>query len=211
MVLSVIPLALLGAVSPVVFLNATTATANGGPVAGRRLLAGTLCVLAALGIAGMGLLGATAASFAGREIASRAVDAALALVLLGYAALLLSRRLRSRRGASVSQPATSGHQRGWFALGAVGMSTNFTTLPLYLALAQRLGAADLLAVVKVALLGVCTAIVLTPAWLPLLMVRVAPARQSFGAGAQARVARWTTAASIIACLLGGAFLLHRAV
>lgn len=204
--LSVLPLTILAAVSPVIFLNASTVVTNDGGRGAIRFLAGNALVLVVLGGASMGLLGAAAAGDAARALASRWVDAALALVLIGYAVKLIR--------APHQPPPTAGQvvrpSRGVFAWGVIGMLTNYTTLPLYLSVAQRLGASPLPAVVNVLYLLVATALVLAPAWLPALLLRVAPGLVAVSPRWEGRIARGTRTASIVACFIGATFLLWHA-
>lgn len=204
--LSVLPLTILAAVSPVIFLNASTVATNDGERGAMQFLAGNALVLAVLGGASMGLLGAAAADDAARALASRWVDAALALVLIGYAVKLIR--------TPPKPPPTTGQavvpSRGIFAWGVIGMLTNYTTLPLYLSVAQRLGASPLPAVVNVVYLLVATALVLTPAWLPALLFRVAPDLVVVSPRWEGRIARGTRTASIVACFIGATFLLWHA-
>lgn len=202
--LSILPLTLLAAISPIVFLNASTVASNTGMRGAAQFVGGNLLVLGVIGAASMGLLGAAAASFTERELASRTVDALLALLLVGYGVRLLRRH-------TTPAPADPGDpHRGVFAWGAIGMATNFTTLPLYVAVAQRLGSSPLPVEVTVPCLVASTAVVLTPAWLPALLLRLAPSRVGVKDRGRARVARWTRVASIAACGVGGTFLLWHA-
>ena len=206
--LSVLPLAFLAAWSPVVFLNASTVVTNHGERGALRFLAGNALVLGVIGFASMGLLGATAEDATRRALASRGVDLVLALVLIGYAVKLI--RTPPAPPPSAGAREAAGEARGLFAWGVVGMVTNYTTLPLYLSVAQRLGASPLPAVVNVIYLIVATAIVLAPAWIPTLVFRFAPDRVGVSPKAQERIARWTRGASIVACFIGAAFLLWHA-
>jgi len=227
LVLAIAPLTVLAAVSPVIFLNASTVASNGGRDALARFAGGNLFVLVVVGASSMGLLGAQAAGLAARELASRAANITLATVLLGYGAWLVVgyRRRHSGRRAGAPIPAPAPPEpappaaptasrpvaRGLFGWGVIGMATNVTTLPLLVSVSQRIGLAQVAAVLKVLVLAVVLAVVLTPAWLPGLFLAVAPDRVEVSQSARLGVARWTTLASIAACALGGAFLIWRAV
>jgi threonine/homoserine/homoserine lactone efflux protein len=210
LLLTIAPLTLLAAISPIVFLNAAAVTTNEGVPAGVRFLCGNLLVLAAIGTASVGFLGAAAASFAERQLASRGVDAVLGLLLLGYGVLLLSRHRRAT--VPESSPSTStGRQRGVFTWGMIGMATNFTTLPLYVSVTQRIGASTASGAAQLALMSTATTIVLLPAWLPVVLAHQAPAVLDVRPKARDLVARSTRAASIAACGVGGAVLIWHAL
>ncbi len=203
--LSVLPLSILASWSPVVFLNASTVASNEGERGALRFLAGNALVLVVIGGASIGLLGATAADDTARALASRWVDAVLALVLIGYAVKLIR--------TPPAPPSTEPDQtpsRGVFAWGVVGMLTNFTTLPLYVSVAQRLGASPLPAVVNVVYLVVATVIVLAPAWIPALVFRFAPDKVGVSPRWRLRIAHGTRWASVVACCVGATFLLWHA-
>lgn len=207
------PLTVLAAISPVIFLNASTVATNNGFGGALRFALGNLLVLTVLGTASMGLLGASAAGLAARELASRDVDLVLAVLLLGYGAYQ-ARQARSAPHPSTVAELPAGEPvptRGQFPFGILGMATNFTTLPLYVSVAQRLGAADQPLVVRVALLAAVTGVVLTPAWLPLALLRLAPAAVRVSPHRRAWVAAGTRLASVVACLVGGAFLIWHAL
>ncbi len=203
--LSVLPLTILASWSPVVFLNASTVATNEGEHGAVRFIAGNALVLCIIGGASIGLLGATAANETARALASRWVDAALALVLIGYAVRLI----RTPPKPPPSEPSLE-RRRGVFAWGVVGMLTNYTTLPLYVSVAQRLGASPLPAVVNVLYLLVATVIVLMPAWVPALVFKFAPDKVGVSPRMQQRIAHWTRWASVVACLIGATFLLWHA-
>jgi uncharacterized membrane protein YfcA len=90
----------------------------------------------------MGLMGAATSLLIAADLTSRGVDLALALVLIAYGAWQVVRRRRNRTAAGAS-PGTKDDAlptgRALFAAGLLGMLTNFTSLPLYLSVAQRIG------------------------------------------------------------------------
>jgi hypothetical protein len=91
----------------------------------------------------MGLMGAATSQLIAADLASCGVDLTLAMVLIAYGAwqVVRSRRERTAMGAShgAKDDALPTGDRGLFAAGLLGMLTNFTTLPLYLSVAQRIG------------------------------------------------------------------------
>ncbi|TWE11558.1 hypothetical protein [Rudaeicoccus suwonensis] len=210
LILGLLPLVLLASISPVIFLNASSVAASSGARAVLRFVVGNAIVLTILGTLSLGLLGAAAASFAQRELASRTADGILAALLLAYGARLLVAEMHHQRAADRSM-GTAPAPQGLVSWGVLGMATNFTTLPLYIAVAQRLGSSTLPGWLAVVTLAVVTVLVLTPAWLPGLLVRVAPAATNVSPQTRAKVAASTRAASIVACLLGSIFLLWHVV
>lgn len=204
--LSILPLCLLAAVSPVILLRSSGVLAQSGPPAAWRFVCGNLAVLLTLGAAALGALGAGTLTRAERLVASKSVDLVLGLLLLAYGAVLLVRMRRAREHPNEEAPPP----RGSFGFGVLSMATNFTTLPLFLSVGQRIGAAPDPAVEKFPLLALAAILVAAPAWLPLLAHR-------FGSGhplspqARRRIAAATQAVSAGACLLGAAFLLARAL
>ncbi|MFX0537959.1 hypothetical protein ACQBAT_04295 [Ornithinimicrobium sp. Y1847] len=210
---SVLPLVLLAAVSPMIFVNASTMALGSGSGAVLRYLAGNALVITAVGVIGAGLLGAAFTAFVRREIASHSVDLVIALVLILYGVHLARGLLRGQRRDDPQAARATGSERGRnaFSLGVVGMITNFTTLPLFLSAAQRIGGSGLpfLEVVLVLLLAV--AVTLAPAWLPLVLLKVAPGlvRRRGDAPSKSRsIGPWLPVA---ACFAGGAVLAWRAL
>ena len=205
-----VPLLALATLSPVMFLNASRITSVRGAAAGLQFAAGAAGVLLAIGVAG-GLLGAAAAPVVERELASRSVDLALGVVLIGYGLLQLRRQLSAPSGAAdtggASVPAAG---KGCVVNGLLGMATNVTSLPLFLSVAQRLGTSAEPLVVRVLLLLVAVVIVALPAWAPVALARALPSRHDLSPSTEARVQQLTGWVSVGACLLGGALILWRA-
>ena len=79
-----LPLVLIAAVSPVLFLNASRVVQAAGIAAGLCFGGGAVLCLVALGIPTMGLMGAATSQQVAADLASRRVDLALALVLIAY-------------------------------------------------------------------------------------------------------------------------------
>jgi len=77
-----LPLVLIAAVSPVLFLNASRVVEAAGISAGLCFGGGAVLCLVALGVPTMGLMGAATSQRIAAELASRGVDLALALVLI---------------------------------------------------------------------------------------------------------------------------------
>lgn len=206
-----LPLVLLAAVSPVLFLNASRVVESAGAKAGAYFAAGAACCLLALGVPAMGLMGAATSQKITAELTSRGVDLVLAVVLIGYGVQQL---VQSRRPHATSKSPSAGQDsalpkdgRGLFAAGLLGMITNFTTLPLFLSVAQRLGAVSIDWALRSLLLLVVIAVVVTPAWLPLLLHAIAPAKSGLSPQLRARIQRATQQISIGACFLGGVVII----
>ena len=129
-----LPLVLIAAVSPVLFLNASRVVEAAGIPAGLYFGGGAVLCLIALGVPTLGLMGATTSQLLASDLASRSVDLALALVLIAYGAWQVVRSHRHRNAAGDSSE-TKDHAlptggRALFAAGLLGMITNFTTAPL---------------------------------------------------------------------------------
>ena len=82
-----LPLVLIAAVSPVLFLNASRVVQAAGISAGLCFAGGAVLCLIALGILTMGLMGAATSQRIAADLASRGVDLALALVLIALRCL----------------------------------------------------------------------------------------------------------------------------
>lgn len=214
LIVSIAPLLVFAAISPVVFLNASTAVSRGGQRGGWQFVAGNAMVIVALGAACVGLLGTAATGLAEREIASRTVDRMLGIALLCYGGYMAytHHRSRSSRQADADQAAgepapTAAARDGLVVWGAIGMMTNFTTLPVFASVSQRIGAANIDWAARVLVLALACVVVLTPSWLPVVIARLAPGRSEVSASTRARIAHWTGLVSIGACLVGGVILL----
>ncbi|WP_101650197.1 hypothetical protein [Brevibacterium ihuae] len=227
LLLEITPLMLIAAVSPVVFITATTIATSMSPRAGRRFVLGCAAVLAAIGTVSAGILGASLTALIEREILSGVFQVTVGAVLVLYG-IYLARQYgaeQARRRASVHtgssaarSPATEAFEavgevrsRGTLVWGAATMATNYTTLPLYVAVTQDIGSAPVEVWWKIPMLLVVIGVVAAPAWLPLVLTRTAP---ELLARLQARFSsraprRWPLAPllPIIACLAGGGWLL----
>lgn len=217
LIMAIAPFVLFASISPVIFLNASTAVSSRGQRGGWQFVAGNVLVLVALGAACVGMLGAAANSFAEREIASRTVDRFLGVGLLGYAIYLgythwrtnarSDQRATPPTGGTASEVKAAKNSSGYVGWGAIGMLTNFTTLPIYASVSQRIGAASIDWFARILLLAIVICCVSIPSWLPVILARLRPGRSDISASARHKVARYTSLASILACVLGGGFLL----
>jgi threonine/homoserine/homoserine lactone efflux protein len=210
-----LPLVLIAAVSPVLFLNASRVVEAAGIWAGLCFAGGAVLCLVALGIPTMGLMGAATSRLVAAELASRGVDLTLALVLITYGVwqVARSRRNRTAKGASPTNKdeALPTGGRALFAAGLLGMVTNFTTLPLYLSVAQRIGTVAVPWWGRALLLVLVIVVVATPAWLPVGLRAVAPAHSRIRAETRRRIQTATQRISIGACFVGGALIIWHVV
>lgn len=206
-----LPLVLIAAVSPVLFLNASRVVEAAGISAGLFFAGGAVLCLVALGIPTMGLMGAATSQRLAADLASRGVDLTLALVLIAYGAWQVARSRRDRTAAGASRETkddalpTGG--RALFAAGLLGMLTNFTTLPLYLSVAQRIGTVAAPWWARPLLLVLVIVVVATPVWLPVGLRAVAPAHSGLRPETRRRIQTATQRISIAACFLGGAVII----
>jgi hypothetical protein len=202
---------LIAAVSPVLFLNASRVVEAAGISAGLYFGGGAVLCLIALGVPTLGLMGATTSQLLAADLASRSVDLALALVLIAYGSWQVVRSHRHRSAAGDSSE-TKDHAlptggRALFAAGLLGMITNFTTLPLYLSVAQRIGTVTVPWWVKALLLEMVVIVVATPVWLPVGLRAVVPAHSGLRPETRRKIQTATQRISIGACFLGGAVII----
>jgi threonine/homoserine/homoserine lactone efflux protein len=206
-----LPLVLIAAVSPVLFLNASRVVEAAGISAGIFFAGGAVLCLVALGIPTMGLMGAATSQRLAADLASRGVDLTLALVLIAYGAWQVARSRRDRTAAGASRETkddalpTGG--RALFAAGLLGMLTNFTSLPLYLSVAQRIGTVAAPWWARPLLLVLVIVVVATPVWLPVGLRAVAPAHSGLRPETRRRIQTATQRISIAACFVGGAVII----
>ena len=189
-------LVLVAAVSPVMILNASAAVHGQKQNHGWAFVSGAGLVLGAIGITSFGLLGSAATDFASRQLASHAVDRVLGILLF-----LFGCYLAWKKWGSPGPRSTGAH--GMFTWGALGMATNFTTIPLFISSSQRIGTADLPLIVRILTFIVSWWIVLVPAWLPIVVDRLRPNSSGISGRTRERIGHWTSVASIIACLGSG--------
>ncbi|QGF23082.1 hypothetical protein [Raineyella fluvialis] len=213
LLLWLLPLTVLAMISPVMFLNSSTVVAHRGRSDRWRFVAGNALVLVVLGALGMGLLGAALEEAAISELDSRRVELVLGVLLLIVSLVLLrgllQDRARQRAGGPtpvVAEPHLPRSLVGW---GAVSMATNLTTVPLYLAMAQRIGASPLPVAVRIGVLVAVTGLVLLPAWGPVVAADQVPARRRLQERTLRRVTWWMRVGSLVASLAGTVLLLWR--
>ena len=174
----VIPLGLVGAVSPVMLTEQTVLLA--GPDGGRaavRYAAGvvitTFVIVAAIVLFGRAI------SLPTEPHLDATLDLVLGLVLVNVAVLVLvSGRRRggppSRKGGDDRGASGSRQARAAFAFGVFAMATNVTTLALIAPAAKEISRADVGIGAEAVLVLVLVGLVTTPAWVPPVLTRVAP-------------------------------------
>jgi hypothetical protein len=204
-----LPLVLIAAVSPVLFLNASRVVQAAGISAGLCFAGGAVLCLLALGIPTMGLMGAATSQLVAADLASRGVDLTLALVLIAYGAWQVVRSRRNAAGASrgTKDDALPTGVRALFAAGLLGMLTNFTSLPLYLSVAQRIGTVSVPWWARVLLLVLVVVVVAVPVWLPVGLRAVVPEHSGLKPETRRRIQTATQRISIGACFVGGALII----
>ena len=174
----VIPLGLGGAVSPVMLTEQTVLLSGpDGGRAGVRYAAGVILTTFVIVVA-IVLFG-RAISLPTEPHLDATLDLVLGLVLVNVAVLVVvsgrrrggspSRQGRDDPGASGSRPA-----RGAFAFGAFSMATNVTTLALIAPAAKEISRSDGEIAGQAVLILVLVALVSMPAWVPVVLTRVAP-------------------------------------
>jgi Sap-like sulfolipid-1-addressing protein len=175
----VIPLGLGGAVSPVMLTEQTVLLAGpDGGRAGARYAAGVVVTTFVI-VVGIVLFG-RAISLPTKPHLDATLDLVLGLVLLTVAVLVLvSVRRRggspSRKGGDDHRRASGSRQaRAAFPFGVFSMATNVTTLALIAAAAKEISRTDAEIATVVVLVLVLVGLVTTPAWVPVVLTRVAP-------------------------------------
>ena len=214
-----LPLVLIAAVSPVLFLNASRVVEAAGISAGLFFACGAVLCLVALGIPTMGLMGATTSQRVAADLASRSVDLTLALVLIAYGVWQVVRSRRQRTATDASRGNNHGNNdrnndkalptgaRALFAAGLLGMITNFTSLPLYLSVSQRIGTVAVPWWARSLLLVLVIVLVAAPVWLPVVLRAVAPQHSGIKPETRRRIQTATQWISIGACFVGGALII----
>jgi protein-S-isoprenylcysteine O-methyltransferase Ste14 len=197
-------------VSPVMLTEQTLLLAGpDGPRAGMRYAlgaVGTLLVVVALVV----LFGA-AVSLPSQPRLDASLDLALGVVLLALAALVYTwARSHARAARDPATPSRSRRSSGAFPFGAFSMATNFTTLALVLPAAKEIASADLPAIEKPLLALVLVGLASAPAWVPVVLSRVAPSTGQRVLDAIGRlIARYGRQAIVALLTIAGLFFVGR--
>ena len=170
----ILPLGLGGSVSPVMLTEQTLLLAGpDGRRAGMQFAVGAALTLLAVVLAVV-LFGA-AVSLPSEPRLDASLDLALGAILLFLAGLgYVWVRRHARVGHDQRPSRESQRRRAAFPFGAFSMATNFTTLALVLPAAKEIASADLELVEKAVLALVLVGLASAPAWVPVVLTRVAP-------------------------------------
>jgi threonine/homoserine/homoserine lactone efflux protein len=210
----VIPLGLGGAVSPLMLTEQTVLLAGpDGGRAGIRYAAGvvltTFVIVVALVLFGRAI------SLPTEPHLDATLDLVLGLLLVTVAVLVLvSRRRRggspNRKGADDRHSSGSRRARGSFAFGVFAMATNVTTLALLAPAAKEISRAGGEIATVALLVVVLVALVSMPAWVPVVLTRVAPGPSQHGlAAVRDQVARRGRGFTVALLSAAGLFFVGR--
>ncbi len=170
----ILPLGLGGSVSPVMLTEQTLLLAGpDGRRAGLQYAAGAALTLLVVVLAVV-LFGA-ALSLPSEPRLDASLDLALGAILVllagfGYRCVRLHPPARHHQRPSKA----SRRRRAAFPFGAFSMATNFTTLALVLPAAKEIASADLELVGRAVLAFVLVGLASAPAWVPVVLTRLAP-------------------------------------
>jgi Sap, sulfolipid-1-addressing protein len=177
----VIPLGLGGAVSPVMLTEQTVLLA--GPAGGRAgvgyaagVVLTTFVIVVAIVLFGRAI------SLPTEPHLDATLDLVLGLVLVNVAVLVLVSG-RRRRGSPSRKRGEGRGASGSFAFGVFAMATNITTLALIAPAAKEIARADVEIAAEAVLVLVLVGLVSMPAWVPLVLTRVAPGPSQRGLAA----------------------------
>jgi threonine/homoserine/homoserine lactone efflux protein len=210
----VIPLGLGGAVSPVMLTEQSVLLAGpDGGRAGLRYAAGV--VLTTFVIVVAVVLFGRAISLPTEPHLDATLDLVLGLVLVNVAVLVLvsGRRRggsRSRKGGDDRGATGSRQARAAFAFGVFSMATNVTTLALIAAAAKEISRTDAGIAAATVLVLVLVGLVSMPAWLPLVLTRVAHGPSQRGLAAlRDQIARRGRGFTVVLLSAAGLFFIGR--
>ena len=202
----VIPLSVVSALSPMMLIHSSTLVMQLGRKAGFLYFAGQATILIAIAPAGLSVMGNIAATWVEREIASKQINVVLGVLLFVFAAYLIIRTLRqARRNPEHKQRPVLVPAKGAYLFGLLNAASDYTGIIVFAAIAQRTGAAQIGLISKILIVALCAAIILIPAWLPLIASRLPRYDrlvQRIG-GVLSRVAVWGT---VLSSLVGGIIL-----
>ena len=206
----VLPLALVGAVSPVMLSQQTVLLSRPD---GRRL-----AIRYALGVAATLLIIVTTLVFFGRSIAlpdeprlSAGLDVGLGAALLAVAGLVLARHRSHRSRPRVPKQRSLGPNAA-LGLGVFSMLTNLTTITVLVPVAKEIAASGLGVIAQISVALVVVAVAALPAWLPVALSVAAPGPADRGLRALAGLLERHGSQLVVGLLTAlGAFLVGRGV
>ena len=206
----ILPLGLGGSVSPVMLTEQTLLLAGpDGRRAGLHYAAGAALTLLVVVLAVV-LFGA-ALSLPSEPRLDASLDLALGAILVLLAGLgYIWLRVHPGVGHDQRPSQASRRRRAAFPFGAFSMATNFTTLALVLPAAKEIASADLEVAAKAALAFVLVGLASAPAWVPVVLTRVAPDTGQRMLDAIGRlIARYGRQAIVALLSLAGLFFVAR--
>lgn len=174
----VLPLALAGAISPTVLAVVLVVLAEKRypKLRGLAFLAGTTTVVVAISLLVVFVFGAAVpdSQKGSNSDLSGYIDLGFAVLLLALAALTFSRRNHPHKEHHDSSQDPGARLPRFFAIGAVIMLLNFTTLAVFLPALKEIAIDKVSDADRITALVVVDVIVLTPAWFPVLLYLVSP-------------------------------------
>ena len=174
----ILPLAVAGAISPTVLaVGLVVLSEKRYPkLRGLAFLAGTTSVVVAISLLVVFVFGAAVpdSQKGSNSDLSGYIDLAFAVLLLALAALTFSRRNHPQRKHHDHSQDPGARLPRFFAIGAVIMLLNFTTLAVFLPALKDIAIDKVSEADRLTALVVVDVIVLTPAWLPVLLYLVSP-------------------------------------
>jgi hypothetical protein len=210
----VIPLGLGGAVSPVMLTEQTVLLAGAdGARAGAHYAAGV--VLTAFVIVAAIMLFGRAISLPTEPHLDASLDLVLGLVLLFVAVVVFARGRRrggspSHKGGEDRSASVSPQARAALPFGVFSMATNFTTLALIAPAAKEISSADADLAARMVLVLLLVGLATTPAWVPVVLTRVAPGPGQRALGAlREQIARRGRAVTVGLLGAAGLFFIGR--
>ncbi|MFM9126102.1 MAG: GAP family protein [Solirubrobacterales bacterium] len=174
----ILPLALAGAISPTV-LAVVLVVLSGKEdpkLRGLAFLAGTTTVVVAISLLVVFVLGAAVpdSQKGSNSDLSGYVDLGFAVLLLALAGLTFARRNHHREKHHDSARQPGARLPRFYALGLLIMIFNFTTLAVFLPALKEIAIDKVSDADRLTALIVVDVIVLTPAWLPVLLYLISP-------------------------------------
>jgi threonine/homoserine/homoserine lactone efflux protein len=174
----ILPLALAGAISPTVLALALVVLSGkkDPKLRGLAFLAGVTTVVVAISLVVVFVFGAAVPESQKGSSSDLAgyIDLAFAVLLLALGAFTFSRRNHPRKEHHESSGDEGARLPRFYALGAAVMLLNFTTLAVFLPALKEIAIEKVSEADRVIALVVVDVIVLTPAWLPVLLYIVSP-------------------------------------
>ena len=174
----ILPLALAGAISPTVLAVVLVVLSEKRypKLRGLAFLAGTTTVVVAISLLVVFVFGSAVpdSQKGSNSDLSGYIDLGFAVLLLALAALTFSRRNHPHKEHHDSSQEPGARLPRFYAIGAVIMLLNFTTLAVFLPALKEIAIDKVSDANRVTALVVVDVIVLTPAWLPVLLYLVSP-------------------------------------